>query len=105
MGAAAKGLGFGMGFVLVLDVACLFEGMTLAPAMRCRSAAAGRFNDAPVAAGPGPGTRRAEVVVLVVMVGSVAAAVDGGGTLLRPAEGEGSMTGPLKPVNSSERPR
>lgn len=65
------------------------------PALRCRSAAAGRFNVAPVAAGPGPGTRGAEVVVLVAMVGPVATAEDGGSMLLRPAEGEGSMTGPL----------
>ena len=66
------------------------------PALRCRSAAAGRFNVPPVAAaGPGPGTGGAEVAVLVTMVGPVAAAVDGGAMLLRPAEGEGSMTDPL----------
>lgn len=92
--AAAKGLGFAIGFVLVPDVACLFEGVALVPALRCRSAAAGRLSVAPVAAGPGPGTGGAEVVVLVTMVGPVAAAVDGGGLLLKPAEGEGSMTGP-----------
>lgn len=103
--AAAKGLGFGIGFALVPDVACLFEGVALVPALRCRSAAAGRFNVAPVAAGPGPGTGGAEVAVLVAMVGPVAAAVDGGGTLLRPAEGEGSMTDPLTSKFVREYPR
>lgn len=96
--AAAKGLGFGIGFALVLDVACLFEGVALVPALRCRSAAAGRFNVAPVApvgaAGPGPGTGGAEVVVLVMVVEPVTAAVDGGCMLLRPTDGEGSMAGP-----------
>lgn len=103
--AAAKGLGFGIGFALVPDVACLFEGVALVPALRCRSAAAGRFSVAPVAAGPGPGTGGAEVAVLVAMAGPVAAAVDGGGMLLRPAEGEGSMTDPLTSKFVREYPR
>ncbi len=91
---AAKGLGLEIRFGLVLDVACLFEGVALAPALRCRSDAAGRFNVAPVAAGPGPGTGGAEVAVLGIMDGPVVAADDGGGMLLKPAEGEGSMTSP-----------